>query len=47
MNVIEGRGENTVRMSNAVGSQREILLLSLTSAREVCIGNLNSVCALY
>lgn len=47
MNVVEGRYKNTIRISDAIGLQRETLLLSLTIAQEVLIGNLNSMCVLY
>jgi len=47
MNVVEGRYKNTIRISDAIGLQRESLLLSLTVAQEVLTGNLNSMCVLY
>lgn len=38
--------KNVVRISNAIGLQRETLLLSLTISREEFTGKLNSMCAI-
>lgn len=38
--------KNAIRISDAIGLQREALLLSLTVTREAFIGKLNSMCTI-